>query len=81
MSKSFDVQWCRSQFPALATEVAGQPAVFFDGPAGSHVSRRVIEAVAEYLTRYNANHGGLFQTSRQSNRTATAQASSPKNRE
>ena len=53
MSKSFDVQWCRNQFPALATEVAGQPAVFFDGPAGSQVPRRVIEAVAEYLTRYN----------------------------
>jgi Aminotransferase class-V len=27
MRKSFDVQWCRNQFPALATEVAGQPAV------------------------------------------------------
>ena len=66
MSKSFDVQWCRNQFPALATEVAGQPAVFFDGPAGSQVPRRVIDAVADYFTQCNANHGGLFQTSRQS---------------
>ena len=66
MSQNFDVQWCRRQFPALATEVAGQPAVFFDGPAGSQVPRRVIDAVAEYFTRCNANHGGLFQTSRQS---------------
>ena len=66
MSQNFDVQWCRRQFPAFATEVAGQPAVFFDGPAGSQVPRRVIDAVAEYFTRCNANHGGLFQTSRQS---------------
>ena len=66
MSKSSDVQWCRNQFPALATEVAGQPAVFFDGPAGSQVPRRVIDAVADYFTQCNANHGGLFQTSRQS---------------
>ena len=40
--------------------------MFFDGPAGSQVPRRVIDAVAEYYTRCNANHGGLFQTSRQS---------------
>lgn len=66
MNQNFDVPWCRSQFPALATEVAGQRAVFFDGPAGSQVPRRVIDAVAEYYTRCNANHGGLFQTSRQS---------------
>ena len=50
----------------LRVPVGGQPAVFFDGPAGSQVPHRVIEAVAEYLTRYNANHGGLFQTSQQS---------------
>jgi len=66
MNQDFDVQWCRRQFPALATDVAGQPAVFFDGPAGSQVPRRVIDAVAEYYARCNANHGGLFQTSRQS---------------
>jgi selenocysteine lyase/cysteine desulfurase len=66
MSKSIDVQWCRGQFPALAAEVAGQAAVFFDGPAGSQVPRRVIDAVADCFTRSNANHGGPFQTSRQS---------------
>ena len=66
MSKRFDVPWCRSQFPALTAEIAGQPAVFFDGPAGSQMPRRAIDAVADYLARCNANHGGLFQTSRQS---------------
>jgi cysteine desulfurase family protein (TIGR01976 family) len=57
---------CRLRFPALAREVNGQPAVFFDGPAGSQVPRRVADAIADYLLNHNANHGGLFATSRES---------------
>src|SRR5205085_8555671 len=36
----FDVEACRAQFPGLAREVNGRPAVFLDGPAGSQVPRR-----------------------------------------
>jgi cysteine desulfurase family protein (TIGR01976 family) len=39
---------------------------FFDGPAGSQVPASVVDAVAGYLTRTNANHGGAFATSRES---------------
>jgi cysteine desulfurase family protein (TIGR01976 family) len=60
------VDWCRAQFPALARQVAGQPAIFFDGPAGSQVPECVIEAIGAYLRTRNANHGGLFATSRES---------------
>lgn len=56
----------RDQFPALARQVAGRPAVFLDGPAGSQVPRRVADAMARYLTHCNANHGGLFATSTES---------------
>lgn len=66
MARSLDVNWCRAQFPALAREVAGQPAVFFDGPAGSQVPQRVIDAVGRYLAETNANGGGAFATSRES---------------
>jgi len=62
----FDVQWCRRQFPALSRRVGGQPAVYFDGPGGSQVPERVIDAIRDYLVGMNANHGGLFQTSRES---------------
>ncbi len=62
----FDVSWCRARFPALARRVDGQPAVFFDGPAGSQVPRRVVDAMSDYLVGMNANHGGLFETSRRS---------------
>jgi len=63
---ALDVEWCRGQFPALKRSVRGQPAVFFDGPAGSQVPERVVEAIGDYLIGMNANHGGLFETSRAS---------------
>ena len=63
---TLDVQSCRRQFPALALSVNDRPAVYFDGPAGSQVPQRVVDAIGDYLTRMNANHGGVFQTSRQS---------------
>src|SRR5215475_11807769 len=60
------VDWCRAQFPGLARQVHGEPAIFFDGPAGSQVPECVIEAIGSYLRNSNANHGGLFATSRES---------------
>lgn len=55
----------RRDFPALTREVGGLPVAFFDGPAGSQVPRRVIEAVSDYLAHHNANTGGAFATSRE----------------
>ena len=66
MAKPLDVMGCRRQFPALARRVADSPAVFFDGPAGSQVPQRVVDAVGRYLSESNANHGGAFATSRES---------------
>ncbi|MCH7471707.1 cysteine desulfurase-like protein [bacterium] len=61
---TLDLTWIRSQFPALALEVAGKPAVFFDGPGGTQVPRRVIDAISDYLIRSNANTHGGFLTAR-----------------
>lgn len=63
---TFDVAWCRAQFPALAQEVNGHPAVFFDGPGGTQVPQTVINAMCDYLVRSNANTHGAFTTSRRS---------------
>lgn len=57
------VDYCRGQFPALAREENGEPAVFFDGPAGTQVPSCVIQAMTRYFTECNANHGGVFGTS------------------
>jgi cysteine desulfurase family protein (TIGR01976 family) len=62
----------RNQFPALSRETDGLPVAFFDGPAGTQVPQCVIDAVSDYFTQNNANHGGLFPTSRESDAVLAA---------
>lgn len=62
----FPIDWCRSQFPALTRAVGNQPAAYFDGPGGSQVPQRVIDAVGRYLGHTNANRGGHYATARES---------------
>jgi cysteine desulfurase family protein (TIGR01976 family) len=59
----FDVRSVRRQFPALQQSRGGLTPVFLDGPGGTQVPQRVIDAVVRYLTTCNANHGGDFATS------------------
>lgn len=54
----------RAQFPSLAQTVNGHPAAFLDGPGGTQVPQRVIDAISDYLRRDNANTGGAYSTSR-----------------
>jgi len=61
---TLDLPSIRAQFPALAQTVNGHPAVFLDGPGGTQVPRRVIDAISGYLRRDNANTGGAYATSR-----------------
>jgi len=65
---SLDLTWVRSQFPSLSQTVNGQPAVFLDGPGGTQVPQRVIDAISDYLAHNNANTGGAYQTSRATDR-------------
>jgi cysteine desulfurase family protein (TIGR01976 family) len=59
-----NLDWVRAQFPALAKEVNGHPAVFLDGPGGTQVPRQVIDAISNYLNNNNANTCGAYATSR-----------------
>ncbi|QVL30987.1 cysteine desulfurase-like protein [Telmatocola sphagniphila] len=61
-----DVKAIRSQFPALARKINSQPIAYLDGPAGSQVPTSVPAAISDYLLNHNANHGGAFATSRES---------------
>jgi cysteine desulfurase family protein (TIGR01976 family) len=56
----------RQQFPALSRLVEGRTPIYLDGPGGTQVPRSVIDAIVDYLSRCNANHGGVFTTSRES---------------
>jgi len=61
---TLDLAHIRAQFPSLAQNINGHPAAFLDGPGGTQVPRRVIDAIADYLRRDNANTGGAYATSR-----------------
>src|SRR6187551_3079885 len=67
-----DVDALRAEFPALRREQDGRPVAFLDGPGGTQVPQRVVDAVAGYLTDTNANHGGAFATSEASDAMADA---------
>ena len=61
---TLDVAWARAQFPSLLQTVNGHPAAFLDGPGGTQVPQRVIDAISGYLKQSNANTGGAYATSR-----------------
>src|ERR1700690_1302414 len=64
---ALDLAWVRSQFPSLAQTVNGHPAVFLDGPGGTQVPQRVIDAISEYLRHSNSNTNGAYATSQRTN--------------
>ena len=67
-----DPRVVRPEFPALAREHDGRPVVYLDGPGGTQVPQRVIDAVGDYYRRMNANEGGAFPTSAESDRMTAA---------
>jgi cysteine desulfurase family protein (TIGR01976 family) len=62
----FDPLLLRPEFPALGMTQDGEPVIYFDGPGGTQVPSRVIEAVADYYRTMNSNTDGSFLTSRRS---------------
>jgi len=69
---TFDIDWVRAQFPALAVKVNGYPAAYFDGPGGTQVPQRVIDAMVGYLATSNANTHGAFATSQRTDEAIAA---------
>jgi cysteine desulfurase family protein (TIGR01976 family) len=51
----------RAHFPALAS-----PTIFFDNPGGTQVAQEALEHISHYLQQTNANLGGAFRNSRDS---------------
>ncbi|MFD2189286.1 cysteine desulfurase [Pistricoccus aurantiacus] len=55
-----DVAQVRRHFPILDREVHGKPLVYLDNAATSQTPESVIQSIADYYRRYNANiHRGL----------------------
>jgi cysteine desulfurase family protein (TIGR01976 family) len=55
---TLDLFMIREQFPALR-----RPAIFLDNPGGTQMAQKSIDRMMSYLTLHNANHGGAFSTS------------------
>jgi cysteine desulfurase family protein (TIGR01976 family) len=64
---ALDLPSIRSQFPSFAETVNGHPAAYLDGPGGTQVPQRVINAITDYLKHANANTCGAYLTSRRTN--------------
>ena len=64
LATALDLHRVRAQFPSLSQTVNGHPAAFLDGPGGTQVPQRVIDAISAYLRHDNANTGGAYATSR-----------------
>ena len=62
-AETLDVERVRAQFPSLELRVNGRRAAFLDGPGGTQVPQRVIDAIVDYLLTRNANTGGAYLTS------------------
>jgi cysteine desulfurase family protein (TIGR01976 family) len=72
VSPALDLNYVRAQFPSLVQTVNGHPAAFLDGPGGTQVPQRVIDAISGYLGRDNANTDGAYATSRRTNAVIAA---------
>src|SRR3954447_58459 len=60
---TLDVAAVRAGFPSLTPD-----RIYLDNPGGTQVHESVIQAVTEYYLRFNANLGGPFETSVESDR-------------
>lgn len=55
----------RSHFPSLSRQQSGSTVVYFDGPAGSQVPKRVADRISSAMIHHSANRSGKFATSRE----------------
>jgi selenocysteine lyase/cysteine desulfurase len=63
MSAVATTEQIRRQFPALGRRHQGHPVAYFDGPGGTQVPARVVDAMSDYLLHHNANTHWAYPTS------------------
>ena len=64
VASRLDAGQVRSQFPALSRANAdGIVPAYFDGPGGTQVPQRVLDAIRDYLVGSNSNIEGEYEAS------------------
>ncbi len=71
-----DLKSIRAQFPSLQRKPNNIPMTFIDGPAGTQVPDRVINAISDYYKTSNANTHGEFITTHETDVVVAAMRSS-----
>lgn len=64
----FDVQRVRARFPALGLTDNGAARIYLDNPGGTQMPQAALERMHHYLLHQNANRGGAFRTSAETDR-------------
>jgi len=72
MPQTLDLSSYRRYFPALAQNINGKQAIYFDNPGGTQVAQQVIDAMVSYLREANANTNGAFVTSQRTDQVIAA---------
>src|SRR5215471_2858257 len=72
MSQLLDLSSYRRYFPSLAQLVNGKQTIYFDNPGGTQVAQQVIDAMASYFLKANANSHGAFLTSSRTDQVIAA---------
>ena len=65
------VEQIRSHFPALRRTHGGHPVAYLDGPGGTQVPQRVVDAMSDYLLHHNANTHWRYPTSAETDEMIT----------
>ncbi len=60
---ALNINYIRSQFPALSSANDAAAPIFMDNPGGTQVPQVVIDAMVDCLVHSNSNLGGAFATS------------------
>jgi cysteine desulfurase family protein (TIGR01976 family) len=64
MYVAYDIDRIRAEFPGLSRLEGECPAIFFDNPAGTQVTRASMDRMIDAMIHANANLGGFFTTTR-----------------
>jgi cysteine desulfurase family protein (TIGR01976 family) len=64
MYVAYDIDRIRAEFPGLGRLEGECPAIFFDNPAGTQVTRASMDRMVDTMIHANANLGGFFTTTR-----------------
>ena len=72
MPQTLDLSSYRRYFPALAQNINGKQAIYFDNPGGTQVAQQVIDAMVSNLREANANTNGAFVTSQRTDQVIAA---------